>query len=600
MKSAKILEEQLRFWQTLIDSIPSPIFYKDRDFRYRGCNRAFEIYTGRKRDELIGKTVAELFDITQAQIYHAKDLDLFTDGGEQRYEAALRYADGSLHEVAFYKSLYYNENKELEGLVGIILDITERKQAENRLRDINEKLEKIVEERTQHIQSINLQLQHEVDVAKKMANDLAKSEEKFHKAFDYCADAIGIVRRVDRRYLEVNETFLRIFGYEKKDVIGHSSSEFNLWMDNEDREISYKKLTRDGRVHDQEAVWVTISGERRVGLHSSEVIEMDGEECVLFVWHDISERKKVEEELQQTKQELERKVVERTWELSENIKRLTQAQEQIVLSEKMAGIGQLAAGVAHELNNPMGFVKSNFQTMDEYVGVLSQAFEKYKRLRMLSEQSGVEELQKMSCEVAAFEQEKSVGFILTDFEEICRDAKEGIARASEIITALRAFSRVDSDGKVDEYDLNEGVRTTLMIARNETKYVATVELKLMEVPAVLALGGQINQVILNIVVNAAQAIKSAEIKDGKICVTSEYDEKYVRCSISNNGPAIPEKIRARIFEPFFTTKPVGQGTGIGLSLSYDIIVNRHKGNLYFNSTEQNGTTFVIELPITSN
>ncbi len=600
MTSAKILEEQLRFWQTLIDSIPSPIFYKDRDFRYRGCNRAFEIYTGRKRDELVGKTVTELFDITQAQIYHAKDLDLFADGGEQRYEAALRYSDGSLHDVAFYKSLYYNEKKELEGLVGIILDITERKQAENRLREINENLEKIVEERTLHIQNMNLQLQHEADVAKKMADDLATSEEKFHKAFDYCADAIGIIRRSDLRYLEVNETFLRIFGYAKEDVIGYSSNDFKLWLANEEREIAYKKLVRDGRIHDLEAVWGTRNGERRVGLLSSEVIEMAGEECVLFVWHDISERKKAEEELRQTKQELERKVVERTWELSENVKRLTQAQEQIVLSEKMAGIGQLAAGVAHELNNPMGFVKSNFQTMDEYVGVLSQAFEKYKRLRLLSEQSGAEELQKMSREVAAFEQAKSVEFILTDFGEICRDAKEGIARASEIVMALRAFSRVDSDGKVEEYNLNEGVRTTLMIARNETKYVAKVEMQLAEVPTILALGGQINQVILNIVVNAAQAVKSAEIKDGKIFVATEYDEKCVRCSISNNGPAIPEKIRARIFEPFFTTKPVGQGTGIGLSLSYDIIVNRHKGNLYFNSTEPDGTTFVIELPITSN
>jgi len=288
---------------------------------------------------------------------------------------------------------------------------------------------------------------------------------------------------------------------------------------------------------------------------------------------------------------------EKNRELIEMLEKLKETQTQLIQKEKMAGIGQLAAGVAHEINNPLGFVTSNFSMLGEYVKRLADLIAAYRSFIQSVPTEGDDGMQETIAQLRQLEKQKKLDFVLGDLDPLFSESKDGLGRVGEIIKALRIFSRVDAGNQYEEYDLNAGLETTLVVARNEIKYVADVVRNLQDIPTVKAVGGQINQVLLNLLVNAAQAIKTAKMEErGSIKIETYFDEKYVACSISNNGPSIPEHIQSRIFEPFFTTKPIGEGTGLGLSISYDIVVNQHAGTIDCVSTEQTGTIFTIKLP----
>lgn len=283
--------------------------------------------------------------------------------------------------------------------------------------------------------------------------------------------------------------------------------------------------------------------------------------------------------------------------VQDEVVKLKRTQSQLIQKEKMAGIGQLAAGVAHEMNNPLGFVTSNFNMLGEYVKRLIDLITAYRNF--IEGMSGEvdTEIREAILELQQLEKQKKLDFLLEDLDPLFSESKDGLARVGEIIKALRIFSRVDVANQYEEYDLNTGVETTLVVARNEIKYVADVVNHFQEIPTAKAIGGQINQVLLNLLVNGAQAIKSAKMDEkGIIKVETFFDGEYIGCSITNNGPVIPQEIRDRIFEPFFTTKAIGEGTGLGLSISYDIIVNQHGGKISFVSTPDEGTTFTIKLP----
>jgi signal transduction histidine kinase/DNA-binding response OmpR family regulator len=305
---------------------------------------------------------------------------------------------------------------------------------------------------------------------------------------------------------------------------------------------------------------------------------------------------KVQAELKE-RLRVENAVREKNRELSDLVGKLQQTQSQLIQKEKMAGIGQLAAGVAHEINNPLGFVTSNFNMLGDYVGRMAAVLRAYQDAFKASPVESDLRLQETVQKLQLLEKEKKLSFIMADLDSLFSESQDGLERVGKIVKALRAFSRVDQIGQYEEYDLNAGLETTLVVARNEIKYVADVESKLGEIPTAKAMGGQINQVLLNLLVNAAQAIKGAKLDKGLIKVMTFFDGTYVGCTISNNGPAIPPAIQTRIFEPFFTTKPVGEGTGLGLSISYDIIVNQHGGKIEFISDGEQGTIFTIKIPL---
>jgi two-component system NtrC family sensor kinase len=266
------------------------------------------------------------------------------------------------------------------------------------------------------------------------------------------------------------------------------------------------------------------------------------------------------------------------------IKQLEEAHNQLLQSEKLASIGQLAAGVAHEVNNPIGFVNSNLGALKRYVEDL---------LGLLDEYAQVEaELPEASRQrMAAARERAELDYLREDVVALIAESIDGTTRVRKIVQDLRDFSRAgDSEWKI--IDLHSGIESTLNVVWNELKYKAEVIREFGELPDVECLPSQLNQVYLNLLVNAAQAIPER----GKIIIRTCRDGDFVRIAVQDTGCGIPPEIRARIFDPFFTTKPVGKGTGLGLSVTYGI-VERHGGRIELESEPGKGSTFTVVLPI---
>jgi signal transduction histidine kinase len=312
------------------------------------------------------------------------------------------------------------------------------------------------------------------------------------------------------------------------------------------------------------------------------------------IQNEMASRKVIESILKNSKEELKKK----NKELTMALKTLTHTQNKLIQQEKLAGIGQLAAGVAHEINNPLGFVTANVEMLEEYFNTFSSVLAQYRELR--SKFAAIEHLpfKDKIDQVMQEEAEKDLDFIMADLPELFRDTVEGLNRMNKIVKGMRLFSRIDQQRVFEQYDLIHGLHSTLLVAQNELKHYATVEKRLKPIPAIEAVGGEINQVLLNLIVNAVQAVKAKESRAaGIIKISTWYDNGFVYCAIEDSGVGIMPANLHSIFNPFFTTKAVGQGTGMGLSISYDIIVNRHNGEILVESSQGNGAKFTIKLPI---
>lgn len=271
--------------------------------------------------------------------------------------------------------------------------------------------------------------------------------------------------------------------------------------------------------------------------------------------------------------------------LREEQNRVEQTQEQLIQSEKLAALGQLAAGVAHEINNPIGFVTSNANLVSKYVSKLNDALNQFET-DSAAELSG-EALLLFTRWKATSKIEK----ILTDLTELSQESIEGLNRVKEIVKDLKEYAHT-GEVKFEPADLNKQLTSTVNLLRNEIKYKAEVTMNLGDIPPVPCIVSQINQVFVNIIVNACHAIPDF----GNLTISSERDKESVLIKITDDGTGMPKDIIRKIFDPFFTTKPVGKGTGIGLAITKSI-VERHSGKLDVMSEEGVGTTFLIRLPL---
>lgn len=238
--------------------------------------------------------------------------------------------------------------------------------------------------------------------------------------------------------------------------------------------------------------------------------------------------------------------------------------------------------------------------LDAYLQDILNLLALYERLAACVEKADKVERLAALEEIKRVKKQMQFTRIVGDLQGLFEDSREGLSRVTGIIQNLRDFSRVDQAGDLAEYSVNDGMRATLTVARNEIKYDAEVRTEYGDVPPVFCNPGQVNQVFLNILVNAAQAIGSqARDTPGVIVVRTYHNGVDVVCEIEDDGPGIPRDKLSRIFDPFYTTKSAGKGTGLGLSVSYDIIVNKHKGQLLVESEENQGTKFTIVLPTNS-
>ena len=266
-------------------------------------------------------------------------------------------------------------------------------------------------------------------------------------------------------------------------------------------------------------------------------------------------------------------------------------ESQLLQSEKMASIGQLAAGVAHEINNPMGFIYSNLGTLSGYIEDLSQLLKKYETLEQ-SVQEGKLDIASSNLSALSAEKERiDLAYLMDDIGDLITESLDGADRVRKIVLNLKEFSHVGRAEKMPS-DLNAGLESTLNIVRNELKYKTTIEKELGDIPLVPCFMQEINQVFMNLLVNAGQAIAD----QGTIHIRTYREDDWICVQVTDSGKGMSTEVQKRIFEPFFTTKRVGEGTGLGLSMAYQIIVEKHGGQLLVESTEGQGTTFTVMLP----
>lgn len=317
--------------------------------------------------------------------------------------------------------------------------------------------------------------------------------------------------------------------------------------------------------------------DRKIIEHALEEMSTELTERNRDLRKELNEHKEMELALQKEKSEQE-----------ELIKKLAAAQEQLLQSEKLASIGQLAAGVAHEINNPIGYVSANVTSLEKYVNELFQILDEVEK-----HTSGLPPDHVVIQAIGKTRKAYDLEFLREDIPSLLHESKEGLSRVRKIVQELREFSRSD-EGVFSEADLHQGIESTLKIVNNEIKYTAEIIREYGDIPKVECNLSQLNQVFMNFLVNAAHAITER----GSITIRTGVNEEKgsVWIEIKDTGCGISPDNFKRIFDPFFTTKPVGKGTGLGLSLSYGII-QRHHGHIDLESTLGVGTTFKITLPI---
>ncbi len=350
-----------------------------------------------------------------------------------------------------------------------------------------------------------------------------------------------------------------------------------------------REAFRDGKPHSYDVRKVDQEGQTRYFHCTANVALRDKEgnpTAVLEIARDITDRKTAE-------------IIKAAYDRVEKANReLIEMQSQLVQSEKLASIGQLAAGVAHEMNTPVGFVACNFETLDGYMKKIRGLLDVYEGLVQRAETLGAEGLREAVQLIQQTKVQIRLDFILKDLDALFDDSREGLERVTDIIRNLRDFARADRTSDLAIHNINDGLKATLTVARNEIKYDAEVATEFGEIPPISCNPGQLNQVFLNLLINAVQAIRSqGRQTKGTIVVRTYQAGTDVVCEIEDDGPGIPAANLRKIFDPFFTTKPPGKGTGLGLSVSYDIIVNKHHGQISVESEENRGAKFIIRLPL---
>ncbi|MBO9830259.1 sensor histidine kinase [Xanthomonas sp. A2111] len=285
-------------------------------------------------------------------------------------------------------------------------------------------------------------------------------------------------------------------------------------------------------------------------------------------------------------QDYEQELQQRHAELRQAYLRLNGAQEKLLQSEKMASIGQLAAGVAHEINNPIGYVHSNLGSLQEYLRSLFTLIEAYERALRAPDPKA------LIPEIDDIRNRFDIDFISRDLPQLMAESREGIERVTRIVRDLKDFSYSGREESWKLVDLHSGLESTINIIWNELKYKVTLERHYGNLPLVECLPSELNQVYMNLLLNAGQAIGER----GTIVVSTGQDGEEVWIEFKDSGAGIPADLLQRIFDPFFTTKPVGSGTGLGLSISYGII-NKHHGRIDVSSVVGEGSTFRIVIPV---
>jgi PAS domain S-box-containing protein len=408
----------------------------------------------------------------------------------------------------------------------------------------------------------------DISARKRMENALHEAEQNYRGIFDNAV--VGIFQSTPAgRFLSVNSSMASTCGYDSPDemvasitniaqqfyVDPNRRKEFMLLMNQLSGVLSFEceAFRKDGS-----KVWLSLSV--RTIFQDGKVIRYEG------MCEDITERNRL--------------------------------REQLLQAQKLESVGHLAAGIAHEINTPTQYIGDNVRFMKDAFQDMKQLLAHYERLLLLAK-SGALTLEAIR-EIEEAVKRADAGYLLDEIPKAVDQTLEGITRVSTIVSAMKEFSHPGTKEKVP-VDLNHAIASTITVARNEWKYVADLETEFdPALPQILCLPGELNQVILNLIVNASHAIadvvREGDHGKGKISVRTLSLPEWAEIRIQDTGSGIPEEIRSKIFDPFFTTKEIGKGTGQGLAIAHSVIVEKHAGTIHFESEIGKGTTFIIRLP----
>jgi two-component system, NtrC family, sensor kinase len=457
-----------------------------------------------------------------------------------------------------------------------------------------ETLQVLVHEQTTELRNLNQKLQAEIDRHKLTMKALQYSEAKFRAIFEQAAVGIHQINLFGD-YLQVNPTFCDIVDYTESELLDLNWQEITYPEDIKAHlDCLEQILTKKIISCSTEKRLISKKGQVKwVNINISLVKDILGQaQYFVSIVKDISERKLTEDRLVI----LAEKEREKTILLENTVEELRQTQSQLVISEKLASLGALVAGVAHEINNPTCFISGNIQPAFSYVEDLLRLVKLYQHY-----------YPQPVYEIFQYIQDIDLEFITTDFPKLLISMEEGANRITEIVQSLKNFSRIDQS-KRKATNIHDGIDNTLLILQHRLKESSdrlkiTIIKNYNDLPLVECYPGQLNQVFMNLLCNAIDALEdyipshSSDFTP-QINITTEVSpNNTVIILIADNASGIPPEIQAKIFDPFFTTKPPGKGTGLGLYISYKIIVEVHGGKFKCVSLPEKGTQFFIELPI---
>ncbi|MFP8780210.1 ATP-binding protein [Hydrogenophaga sp. RWCD_12] len=557
--------------QQIIDGASVASFVIDQNHRVTHWNVACERMTKVHRSKVLGTTDGWrafypserplLADLVVDQSAAEAFSSLY---GDRVHRSAV--VDGGVEVEAFFPQfgqqgmwLFFtaaplrNAQGEITGAIETLQDVTARHHSENELRRHREELEERVRQRSAELAASAREL--ELFVAN---------------------SPIAVACTVDGVVRKANPAMGAMFGYPSAEMVGMPGKAFYRTED-EYRlfgTIAGPLLSQGLPVHTE--MWMQHQSGKAIWAQVDAHV-IDPATPARGTWWMMQDRSEILHAQGQLQHRIE--------ELNETNHKLEEAQNQLLQQDKMASIGQLAAGVAHEINNPIGFVNSNVNTLKKYTQDLLAAQAALSAATLRSAQPElVQECARIEC---AFE----LDFLRDDLPTLLEECSDGLDRVRRIVQDLKDFSRVDHAEWLDA-DLNRGLESTLNVVRNELKYKADVVRRLGDIPLVFCLAAQLNQVFMNLIVNAAHAITDK----GTITIATGMEGDWVWVQIEDDGCGMPSDIKRRIFEPFFTTKAVGKGTGLGLSLSFSI-VQKHRGTIEVQSEPGVGTAFRVWLPI---
>jgi two-component system, NtrC family, sensor kinase len=440
---------------------------------------------------------------------------------------------------------------------------------------------------------------------KNLQQVLIESRNKLRIVVDSLPEQIVSID-ADFRIVSVNISFVKRKGVDLRATIGDPCFQEKYWCMANARIQAIMAHARDvfnsgSPILTRETTDEGVQGKRHIELNLLPIMHETGKVVqVAIVTRDVTEQQRKADEIKSLNERLQSAVFqiqEKNMKLADTLKELKGTQSQMVQAEKMASIGQLAAGVAHEINNPVGFVSSNLKSLTDYQQDLRQILSDYGQLMVRLSSLKDSDLDLPAIEALAVQlREKAsdldIDYILEDIPSLIEESREGLDRIKKIVMDLKDFSHPGED-VLKMSDLNLNLDSTLNIVWNELKYKATIFKEYAaDLPQLKCYPQQLNQVFMNILVNAAQAIE----KQGEIRIITREATGFVEVIISDTGQGIPKENLSRIFDPFFTSKEVGKGTGLGLNVAYNII-KKHQGTIDVQSEVGKGTTFTVRIPV---